>query len=113
MISLDMGVAPLHQIVVVGIDAGNERLPELIAQTVGEDVFLAFAQVGAGGKHDLEGEGVGLKLVEHRAPEEDIVVALDIGHHPPARFVGPQAVGCLDVPRRDVVCQSPCHVTSQ
>ena len=52
---------------------------ERLAQLVRHGCLLASVEVGARGEHHLEG-GLGvLKLAEHTAPEEDVVVAFHVG----------------------------------
>ena len=94
----------LDEVVVVGVDACDEPLPGLAAERAHECSLLApFEHVLPGGQHDLEVIAVGLKLTEDAAPEEYVVVALDIGNDFLALLPGVEAVGGTEVVRREVV----------
>ena len=69
------GGGALHQNVVVGVDTGDH----VGAESVGQGDLLAPAQGDARGEDHFELHVRG-RSGEHVAPEEDVVVALDVGH---------------------------------
>ena len=99
----------LDEVVVVGIDTGDEPLSRLAMEGTHERGFLAALEgVLPRGEHDLEIEPVRLKLAEDGAPEEDVVVALYISHDLLPLLLRVQAVGCLEVRGREVILE-PFH----
>ena len=114
----DVGVAhdvlrclcgPLHEEVVVGVHAGYHVLAHLVAHEVHEHLFLALGQTHLRGQHHLEVVLVVLKLAQHRAPEEHVVVTLHIGHDALARGLAVHAVDRAEVIGVEVVAQTFCH----
>ena len=49
---------------------------------------------------------------KHHAPEEDIVVGLNVGHDPAPRLAPVEAVGGSDVVGGDIVFQPFCHIAA-
>ena len=94
--------AALQKVVVVGIDAGNHAIAELRSE-VHQHRLLASRQVELRGQHHFKVAMLVLELAEHRAPEIDVVVALDVGHNPASLLLRPHGVGRLEVPAVDVV----------
>ena len=88
----------LHQIVVVGIDAGYHVRSRLPRQQLHHGSLLAALQLAdARGEHDLEVALLILEATEHSAPEEHIVVGLHVGHDALPALLRLQPVGRLDV----------------
>ena len=100
---------PLHEEVVVGVDAGYHVLAHVVAHEVHEHLFLALGQAHLRGQHHLEVVLVVLELAQHRAPEEHVVVALHIGHDALARGLAFHAVDRAEVVGVEVVAQTFCH----
>ena len=98
-----LGLA-LDEVVVVCVDTGNHALSRLAGEQAHEHCFLApLKMLHPRWQHDLEIERVGLKLTEDLPPEEDVVVALDIGDDFLARAFRLQPVGCLEIAGGEVV----------
>ena len=75
----------LKEIVEVGIDAQQQLLAR--AGNHREQHLLALGQILAVGHRDLESEIVVLEVIENRAPEGHILVALDKDLHPSATII--------------------------
>ena len=96
--------AALNKIVVIGIDAGYHIATKGLAlQKIHQHRLLAAREVDLRRQHDLEVTLVVLELGEYRAPEVDIVVALDIGHNPTARLLGGERIGRLEILAVDII----------
>ena len=95
--------ATLYQVVVIGIHTGDhitsERFP---FEEVHQHRLLASRQISLGGQHHLEIAFVVLKLAEHRPPELDIIVTLDIGHNPMARLFRNERIGRFEITRVEI-----------
>ena len=99
----------LQQVVVVGIDAGYHPLAQALAQVVGQRNLLALAQRGARGQHHLEAQVGRFEGAQQPAPEEDVVVTLDVGHYAALRTASRQAVGRRHILRVEVLGEAFRH----
>ena len=101
----------LHKVVVVRIHASyhvfSERRPKLVHQ----GSFLALAECLARGEHHFKLDAVGLEVAQDSAPEEDIVVALNVSHNLPHRVLGSELLCELEVLRVEMFLQTLCHKT--
>ena len=98
-----LGLA-LDEVVVVCVDTGDHALSGLAGEQAHEHCFLApLEMLHPRWQHDLEVERVALKLTEDLPPEEDVVVALDIGDDFLARAFRLQSVGCLEIAGGEII----------
>lgn len=93
----------LHEVVVIGIDAGYHAAPQARSELVHKGYLLSLAQGRARRKHHFEIVTVGLDAAQQVAPEENVVVAFDVSHNFPAGPLGVQTVGSLDVSRVEIL----------
>ena len=93
----------IYEVVVIGIDTRNHVAPHLVLKNPHNGRLLASLQRVVRGQQHLEVTGVVLKLRQHRAPKEHIIVTLHIRHDAATRSLRAQPVGCLKVFRRYVV----------
>ena len=94
----------LDEVVVVGVDTGDEPLSGLAVEGAHQGSFLTPLQdVLPRGQHHLEVIVGRLKLTEDGAPEEHVVVALHISDDLLTLLFGVEAVGGIKIGRRQVV----------
>ena len=102
----------LHEVVVVGVDAGYHMPAELFAHHVGECLPLTLAERAARRQHHLEAELLRLDLAQQLTPKKHIVITLDVREDFPPRPLRLQAVGGFEVTRREVFRKTLCHKSS-
>ena len=101
---------PMHQVVVVGIHTGNHIPAQRLAfEEVHQHRLLPTCEFALRRQHHLEVALVVLKLREHRAPEIDIIIALDIGYNPMPCLLRCQRVRRFEVPAIQIILQSVSH----
>ena len=73
-------VGTLQKVVVIGINTGYHIAAHAVAHKREKSGFLAFRETGSRRKHHFEIARLVFELTEYHTPEEDIVVAFDIGY---------------------------------
>lgn len=93
----------LLQKIVVGIHTGYHILAHPLEHITDSCLLAAVEMVVAGRKQDFEIAGLILKLSQHRPPEEDIIVALDVSHYLAPSLLRGHLVGGLKVEGVDII----------
>jgi len=83
----------LHEVVIVGIDAGNHAFAQTRPEEIGQRHLLPLTEGGPRGQHHLKIIMLRLERPQQLAPEEHVFVALDIRHNLAARVSPVEAIG--------------------
>ena len=98
-----LSCAPLNHIVIVGIHTGYHVLAQRFSfEEVHQHRLLSTRQIALRRQHHLEIALIVLKFAEHRPPEVDIIVTLDIGHNPMARLFRSERIGRFEITRVEI-----------
>ena len=93
----------LAQIVIVGIHTGYHILAHPLEHISDSRLLATVEMIIAGRQHDFEIARVILILSQHRPPEEDIIVALDVSHNLAPSLLRGHPVGCLEELGIDII----------
>ena len=98
-------VGTLQEIVIVGIDTCYHITSHTVAHEREESGLLALGEIGTRRKHHLEVACLVFELAEYHTPEEDVVVALDIGHDAASLTLSAQRIGSGEIVGSDMVLE--------
>ena len=96
-------VGSLQEVVVISINACYHVASHAVAHKGQECGLLALGEIGARGEHHLEIACLVFELAEYHAPEEDVVIAFNIGYDAASVVLSPQCIRCGDIVGADMV----------